>query len=73
MAHSDADVNVPRDLTPIAEAAAKFGVSRRTLERLVQQGQLRRFRRPGDRRTFVSLDEVNRGLGFREVPSKYEP
>lgn len=50
-----------------------FGVSRRTLERLVQQGQLRRFRRPGDRRTFVSLDEVNRGLGFREVPSKYEP
>lgn len=43
---------------PIRQVAAVVGVSRRTLERWVVQGAITAYRVPGDRRTFLDMEEV---------------
>jgi excisionase family DNA binding protein len=54
------------DRVPIAEAAERLGVSRDTLERLIRTGRLKRYRRFGDRKTYVDLDEAKQLLDWRE-------
>jgi excisionase family DNA binding protein len=62
---SDRD-NSPVDRVPIAEAAERLRVSRDTLERLIRAGRLKRYRRFGDRKTYVDLDEAKQVLDWRE-------
>jgi len=54
------------DRVPIAEAAERLRVSRNTLERLIRVGRLKRYRRFGDRKTYVDLDEAKQVLDWRE-------
>ena len=49
-----------RSHMPIGEAAGAYGVSARSLFHLLAQGRLTRYRRAADRRTFCSVDELER-------------
>jgi hypothetical protein len=71
LSHLGADVNPP-DLVPIAEAESEFGFSKRTLERLISDHGIVKYRRPGDRRIFVSRSDVLPHIGFREVRARYD-
>lgn len=51
----------------IDEAAKEFKVGRRTLERLIAKGELPKYQRAGDRRTFVQRQEIVTALGYRRV------
>ena len=42
------------------EAAKQTGVSRRTLTRWVSEGRLRAYKRAGDRRRYVDLDDLRK-------------
>jgi excisionase family DNA binding protein len=46
--------------------STEVGVSRDTLERLIHAGRLKRYRRFGDRKTYVDLDEAKQVLDWRE-------
>ena len=51
-------VNVAR-LIPIDDAAAREGVSRTTIYRLIRLGLLKKYRSPGvDRRTYIDADAL---------------
>jgi excisionase family DNA binding protein len=54
-------------LRPITEVAAELGVSRDTLERLISRNKLAKYRKDGDRRTYVDDEQARRALGFRRV------
>ena len=54
-------------LRPITEVAADLGTSRDTLERLISKGKLAKYRKDGDRRTFVDDEQARAALGFRRV------
>lgn len=54
-------------LRPITEVAAALGVSRDTLERLIAADKLAKYRRRGDRRTYVDDEQARRALGFERV------
>jgi predicted site-specific integrase-resolvase len=58
----------PMRPVPIQAAAAEYGVAVETLYRMLRRGQLTRFRRPGDRRTFLDRDELNRVFQYRPEP-----
>lgn len=55
------------DLAPLQEVAAEFHLGQVTLYRYLKQGQLSRYRRAMDRRTYVDRDEVRRLLELRPV------
>ncbi len=57
----------PDDFTFIDDAAAACGLSRSTLYRLMEREGIRKFRRAGDRKTYVSLSAVQKAAGFRPV------
>lgn len=61
------DNNPPNDVIPIDDAAAACGLSRSTLYRLIERHGIRKYRRAGDRKTYVSLSAVQAVTGFREV------
>jgi hypothetical protein len=46
------------DLAPLQDVAAEFGVGITTLYRYLKTGQLKRYRRAMDRRTYVDRDEL---------------
>ncbi len=53
------DVDELARLLPIDDAAAKEGVSRTTIYRLIRLGLLKKFRAPGvDRRTYIDADAL---------------
>lgn len=62
-------------LRPITDVAADLGVSRDTLERLINRKVLAKYRKTGDRRTFVDDEQARRALGFERVsgPEPGEP
>jgi predicted site-specific integrase-resolvase len=47
-----------RDLVPIREAAAEFGVTRVTLHRYIRKGRLASYKKGMDTRTFVDREEL---------------
>jgi excisionase family DNA binding protein len=49
------------------EAAKQTGVSRRTLTRWVAEGKLRAYKRAGDRRRYVDLDDLRKLQQLRPV------
>jgi excisionase family DNA binding protein len=54
-------------LRPITEVAAELSVSRDTLERLIARQKLAKYRKTGDRRTFVDDEQARAALGFKRV------
>ncbi len=56
----------PEFLT-IRDAAGRYGISRRTLYRLVAAGRLVRFRRPGDARTYLRVAQLDDELRLRPM------
>lgn len=72
LSHIVVDVNTPGDLVAVAEALSQFGVSKRTVERLIAEHQIPKYKRPGDKKLYVSHSEVARHLGFHEVRAKYD-
>jgi len=49
------------------EAARDSGISRRTLTQWVSDGKLRAFRRAGDRKRYVDLDDIRKLQQLRPV------
>jgi predicted DNA-binding transcriptional regulator AlpA len=50
------------EFLPLADAAKWYGISQATIFRLLAEGKLRRHRREGDRRTWLSVEELERLL-----------
>jgi excisionase family DNA binding protein len=61
-----------KQLISLDEAATQVGASRRTIQRLFNTGELTKYKRHGDRRTFVDQDQLTRLFGFREVGAEYD-
>ncbi|MGD9934241.1 MAG: helix-turn-helix transcriptional regulator [Dehalococcoidia bacterium] len=59
--------NPPKDVISVDDVAAACGLSRSTLYRLMERHGIRKYRRAGDRKTYVSLSAVQAVTGFREV------
>lgn len=59
-----------RDLTPVDDAANEFNVARTSIYRYMRLGQLKRWRRPMDRRTYVDREELRKLLEFKPVEEK---
>jgi predicted DNA-binding transcriptional regulator AlpA len=55
------------DLVPVADAVAEFQVSRSTLYKLIQRGELNRYRKVGEKRTLLDRRQVRRVLRPRLV------
>lgn len=51
-----------RDFMSVREATEWYEISKATLWRLLQEGQLHRHRRPRDRRTYLSVEELEQKL-----------
>jgi hypothetical protein len=47
-------------------------MSRRTVFRLIEHGVLAKYRRAGDKKTYVSREQLTRAAGFREVAVEYD-
>lgn len=58
------------NLVPISEAAERSGFHVATLYRYIASGDLKRYRRKGDRRTYVDLDAIMELKRLREVPPR---
>jgi hypothetical protein len=54
------------ELIAVDDAVAKYGISRSTVFRLFKAG-LARYRRPGDRKTYVSRKQLEDMISFRKV------
>jgi predicted DNA-binding transcriptional regulator AlpA len=67
LTHFETDVNTSEDLIPVDDAVRLYGLSRSTIFRLFKAG-LSRYRRPGDRKTYVSRKQLEEMTSFREVP-----
>jgi predicted DNA-binding transcriptional regulator AlpA len=50
------------EFLPSADAAKWYGISQATIFRLLAEGELPRHRREGDRRTWLSVEELERLL-----------
>ncbi|TMD11205.1 MAG: hypothetical protein E6J00_14320 [Chloroflexi bacterium] len=55
------------DLIPVASAVVEFQVSRSTLYKLIQRGELNRYRKVGEKRTLLDRRQVRRVLRPRRV------
>ncbi len=51
---------LPKDALAIQEAAERYTVARRTLDRWIHDGRLRGYRLTGDRKTYVRASMVER-------------
>ncbi|MGH2820503.1 MAG: helix-turn-helix transcriptional regulator [Actinomycetota bacterium] len=51
-----------------AEATKRYGLSRTTLYRLIWQGKVARATRAGDRRIYVSADDLKHATALRPIP-----
>lgn len=58
-----------KDLISADDAVRMYKVGKSTLFGWLREGTLRRFKRRGDRRTFVSRSELERFLEFHLVDS----
>jgi hypothetical protein len=53
------------DLVSAPDAAREFGIARVTLNRLVRQQGIKRWKRAGDRRTYLSRADLKKALAFK--------
>lgn len=61
------------DWVPLEEATRRYGVSRATLYRLIAEGSVRRGKRAGDKRAFVSSADVKEVTTIRAIAPKARP
>ncbi len=61
-----------KDLVSLDDAVLEFGISRRTLNRLLQDERLVRYKRRGDRKVYVSRAALGPQLAFHEVRAAYD-
>jgi predicted site-specific integrase-resolvase len=54
-------------MVPITDAADQLRVSRATLDRLAAAGKITKYRRAGDKRVFVDIDQAREAVGFRPI------
>ncbi|MGE3076627.1 MAG: helix-turn-helix transcriptional regulator [Dehalococcoidia bacterium] len=66
MTHLGTDVNTPEELVSVDDAVREYGISRSTIFRLFKTG-LSKYRRPGDRKTYVSRRQLEDMTAFRKV------
>jgi hypothetical protein len=59
-------VNSPDDLIAVDDAVKEYGLSRSTIFRLMASG-LAKFRRVGDRKTYVSRRQLEEMTAFRRA------
>jgi predicted DNA-binding transcriptional regulator AlpA len=59
-------------LLPLQDAAREYSVGATTIYRLIRDKRIGKFRRTGDRRTFVDEAELREALGFRRVENEEE-
>jgi predicted DNA-binding transcriptional regulator AlpA len=57
------------DLLPLQQAIKEFQVSRMTLIRAMNAGQLKRYRRGGDKNVYLSRSAIKAWRQFKEVKS----
>lgn len=57
----------------VEAASGEFGIHVRTIYRLLADGKLTRYRKRGDRRTYVDREELKAALGFRAVSGPGAP
>jgi hypothetical protein len=50
------------EFLPVVEAVRYYGVGRASLFTFLREGKLQRYRREGDRRTWLSVEELERLL-----------
>lgn len=50
----------------IDETAQVLNVSRQTIYNLIERGVLRRLKRPGDRRAFIPVEDVEKAKLYEE-------
>jgi predicted site-specific integrase-resolvase len=58
------------DLVPLQDAAEEFGVGVTTLYRYLASGELRRYKRSMDRRTFVDRAQLRKLREPRQVRTR---
>ncbi|MGK2966637.1 MAG: helix-turn-helix transcriptional regulator [Tepidiformaceae bacterium] len=61
----------PGDLITVDDALDALGISRATLYRALKANDVPRYKRIGDRKTYVSRSEVAALFGFREIRTPY--
>lgn len=59
------ETEVPDDLVPMVQVARQFGVHRGTMFRWAAMGYFKVYRKPGERRSQVSLAEFERFMRGR--------
>lgn len=55
------------DWIPVAEATKKYSLSRATLYRLIAEGRVRRAKRAGDARAYVSVNDVKEATALKVI------
>jgi excisionase family DNA binding protein len=66
LAQLDPQVNTPEDLISVDDAVEEYGLSRSTIFRLVKSG-LVRFRRVGDKKSYISRSQLEEMTSFRKA------
>ncbi len=61
------DYPTPANLISIDDATTEFGVSRSTIFRVFNAAGLTRYRRPGDRKSYLVRSELQQALSFHPV------
>jgi len=61
------------DWVPLEDASRRYGISRATLYRLIAEGRVKRGKRVGDRRSYVSSADVKGLTSIRAVGPTVRP
>lgn len=61
------------DWIPVSEATRKFGLSRATLYRLVAEGRVKRAKRAGDIRAYLSWADLKEATTLRPTEPRSGP
>ena len=61
------------DWIPVQDATERYGMSRATLYRLISEGRVRRGKRAGDVRSYVSSTDLKKATTIRAVVPNDRP
>jgi excisionase family DNA binding protein len=50
------------EMLSLDDTAKKLGVSRQTIYKLIGEGKLRKFKRLGDKKTYLRVDEIEQAV-----------
>lgn len=61
------------DWVPVSEATRRYGLSRATVYRLIAEGRVKRAKRAGDVRAYVSAADLKEATTLRPTPQSSGP